>query len=290
MLKKVFKWIGILIAGLLIVILAFYTTAYFNTESRMNKTYQVNLQQLTIPTDSASYALGKHVAEIRGCIGCHLATLEGHAFADEKSPLGILYSSNLTSGKGGINYTSDQDWIRVIRHGVNRENKSVWFMPSHEVYHISNQELAALICFLKAQPPVDKEHPKHELKPIGRILTFLDEIPMFPAELIDHNATYPETVALTTDATSGEYLATSCKGCHANDFKGAAAHSPEEPPIPNISSSGNLGKWTEAGFVELFHTGITPDGKVLSKYMPVKDFSYSDDELRAIFSYLHELR
>ena len=289
MLKKVFKWIGVLIAGLLIIIIAFYATAYFNTESRMNKIYEVSLQELTIPTDSASHAMGKHVAEIRGCVGCHLATLEGHAFADEKSPLGILYTSNLTSGKGGINYTSDQDWIRAIRHGLNRENKTVWFMPSHEVSHISNQELAALICFLKAQPPVDKEHPKHELKPLGRILTFLDELPMFPAEVIDHNATYPEAVALTSDAKSGEYLATTCKGCHANNFQGAPAHSPEEPPIPNISSSGNLGKWTEAGFVELFHTGKTPDGKVLSKYMPVKDFTYTDDELKAIYAYLHSL-
>ncbi len=289
MIKKVFKWIGILIAGLLIIIIAFYATAYFNTESRVNKIYEVTLQQLSIPTDSASYALGKHVAEIRGCIGCHLATLEGHAFADEKSPLGILYTSNLTSGKGGINYTSDQDWIRAIRHGLNRENKTVWFMPSHEVSHISNQELGALICFLKAQPPVDKEHPKHELKLLGRILTFLDELPMFPAERIDHNATYPETVALTSDAKSGEYLATSCKGCHANNLQGAPAHSPEEPPIPNITSSGNLGKWTEAGFVELFHTGKTPDGKILSKFMPVKDFTHTDNELKAIYAYLHSL-
>ncbi len=125
MLKKVFKWMGILIAGLLIIIIAFYTTVYFNTESRANKIYEVTLQQLTISTDSASYAMGKHIADIRGCLGCHTSNLEGHAFADEKSPLGILYTSNLTSGKGGINYTSDADWIRVLRHGLNRENKPV---------------------------------------------------------------------------------------------------------------------------------------------------------------------
>ena len=113
---------------------------------------------------------------------------------------------------------------------------------------------------------------------------------MFPAEQIDHNAIYPETVTLTTDAKSGEYLSTTCKGCHSPSFKGAPAHSPEEPPIPNITSSGNLGKWTEAGFVELFHTGKTPDGKVLSKFMPVKDFLLTDEELKAIYTYLHGLQ
>lgn len=290
MVKKIAKWVGIVMGVLVLAVAGFYAVAHVNTGLRIDKVYAVDVQQLTIPTDSASYTLGKHVAEIRGCMGCHGADLAGgRAFVDETTPIGILYSSNITSGKGGLTYT-DQDWVRALRHGLGQDNKPLWFMPSDEVCHLSNQEMAALISYVKKQPPVDKTSPAKEIKPLGRVLTFLGEFPLLPAEEINHTVTYPETVRIAANVTSGEYLATSCKGCHGAQLKGGPAHAPEEPPIPDISSTGLLGKWTADGFVSLFHTGKTPDGRVLSQYMPVKDFAYSDDELRAVYLYLHQVK
>lgn len=281
--------IGIVLASLVVLVLAFYAFVYFQTESRINKVYEVSLQKLPIPDDSASYALGKHVAETRGCLGCHGQNLAGgRALADESTPIGVLYVPNITSGKGGIQYT-DEDYIRVLRHGLNKENKPVWFMPSHEVCHISNQDMAALIGYLKKQPPVDHTVPEKSLKPLGRFLTFIGEFPLLPAEKIDHATTvYVDKVTIADNAETGQYLATTCQGCHGPQFKGAAPHGPNEPPIPDISSTGKVGKWSEAGFVNLFHTGKTPEGKLLSQYMPVKEFNYSDQELRAIYKHLHQ--
>ncbi|HEV7350154.1 cytochrome c [Telluribacter sp.] len=288
MLRKLLTWTGIALGSVLILLLMFYAVAYFQTEARINKIYEVQLQALEIPDDSANYALGKHVAEIRGCTGCHGADLSGgRAFADPTSPIGTLYASNITHGIGGINYT-DQDWLRVLRHGINKDFRSVWFMPSHEVYHISNKEMAALISYLRIQAPVDKEIPAKSLKPLGRVLTFLGEYPLLPAEMIDHNATYADDVPFMVNADYGKYLATTCQGCHSPTFKGAAAHGPNEPDIPDISSTGNLGKWDSKGFVSTFRTGKTPDGRVLSEFMPVKEFPYSDQELEAIYAYLHQ--
>ena len=128
MLKKILKWTGIVLGSLLLIVIIFYAIAYFSTSSRANKIYSVTLQQLVIPTDSASYEAGKHTAGVRGCLECHGANLAGKVFLDESTPIGILYAANLTNGKGGIHY-SDQDWIRALRHGLNKENKSVWFIP-----------------------------------------------------------------------------------------------------------------------------------------------------------------
>lgn len=114
-------------------------------------------------------------------------------------------------------------------------------MPSHEICHISNQEMAALISFLKKQSPVDRGSPPKFIKPLGRVLTFWGEFPLFSAENIDHNAIYADKVKLEANAKYGEYLALSCTGCHGEKLKGAAAHSPEQPPIPDISSTGKLG-------------------------------------------------
>jgi mono/diheme cytochrome c family protein len=118
MLTKLLKWSGVVLGSLILLAAVVYTFIYFNTRNRVNKIYEVRLQKLSIPTDSISPAKGKHIAEIRGCISCHGADLSGGAaFADAKSPLGILYSSNITHGKGGPSY-DDADWIRALRHGL----------------------------------------------------------------------------------------------------------------------------------------------------------------------------
>lgn len=292
MLKKILKWTGILLGCLILIAIAFYAIAWSNVNSRANKVYTVTLQQLNIPHDSASYEMGKHIATIRGCLECHGNNLAGKVFMSDSTPIAVLYSANLTSGKGGINY-SDQDWIRALRHGLNKENKSVWFMPAqHTSSQLSNKELGSLICFLEKQPPVDNVQPQHEIKPLGTILTYLDKFPLFPAEAIDHNATYADEVKAEVSPAYGKYLAISCAGCHGEHLKGGPANAPGEPPFPDLTSTGNPGKWTSDQFIATLRTGTTPEGKLLSDYMPWKVFgkASTDEELQAIYLYLHGLK
>jgi cytochrome c553 len=290
MLKKALKWAAIIVISLLVIVAAFYLLVYFKTQSRINKVYSVTLQKLTIPHDSAAYAAGRHVAINRGCLGCHGEDLSGgRAFLDDKSPVGALYAANITAGKGGISFT-DADWIRALRHGLGKDNKSLWFMPSHEVCHISNQEMAELISYLKQQPAVDKTVPAKSIKPLGRILTYFDQFPLFPAEMIDHNAVYKDTVQVAVTAEYGAYLATTCQGCHGKSMKGGPAHGENEPPIPDISTTGHPGKWKEDEFMLALRTGVTPEGKQLSIYMPWRELKYTDVELKSIYLYLQQLK
>ena len=53
MVKKAFKLTLIIIGSLLGLAVISYAIVYFSTESRINKKYDVTLQQLIIPTDSA---------------------------------------------------------------------------------------------------------------------------------------------------------------------------------------------------------------------------------------------
>lgn len=290
MLRKTLKWTARTVGSLLLLVAIFYALVYFKTEARINKEYSVTLQPLTIPTDSISYAKGKHIATNRGCMGCHGPNLAGgETILPPGSPLGVLQAANLTSGQGGINYT-DQDWIRVLRHGLNKQNKSVWFMPSHEVYHISNQELGQLICYLRQQPPVDNVTLAKSLKPMGRALTFFNAFPLLPAEMIDHHAVYKDTVQKAVSAEYGAYLATICQGCHGPQLKGTPSRGENEPASPDITSAGHPGKWREADFITALRTGNTPEGKHLSDAMPWKYFNFTDDELKAIFLHLKQVR
>ncbi|GAB3166158.1 c-type cytochrome [Telluribacter humicola] len=201
MLKKLLTWTGIALGSLLGLLILFYAMAYFQTQARIKKVYEVNVQPLAIPDDPNSYAMGKHIAEVRGCTGCHGSDLAGgRAFSDSTSPLGTLYASNITHGIGGIEYTS-QDWVRALRHGLDKNYRSLWFMPSHEVYHISNNEMAALIHFLQQQPPVDRVIPAKSLKPLGNVLTYLGQYPLLTAEKINHEAVIPkEAPSFTVNA------------------------------------------------------------------------------------------
>ena len=87
MLRKILKGLLILVGFLLVIALIFAAVVYFNTESRINKKYEVSLQSLQIPGDSASYELGKRVAQNRGCLGCHGDNLAGgRSFIEDGSP------------------------------------------------------------------------------------------------------------------------------------------------------------------------------------------------------------
>ena len=290
MLKKILKWTGITIGCLVILVLLFSATVYFKTESRANKTYTFKVQKLTIPTDSANYKLGAHVAAVRGCNDCHAGG--GKAFFDDKNPIALLYSANLTNGKGGINYT-DEDWLRALRHGIGKDGKTLWFMPvQHTSGNLSNKELAALISYLKQQPAVDIIHPKKSFNPLGRMLTFLDKFPMFTAEIIDHNASFPDEIKPEISKAYGQYMATVCTGCHGANLKGGPGHSPGEPLVPDISSTGNIKNWTSDQFITVLHTGKTPDGRMLTEFMPWNTLgkAQNDDELKAVYLYLHDFK
>jgi len=51
---------------MLVLVLAFYTFAYFKIKNRFEKEYAVQVPTLVIPIDSAAIALGRHVATIKG--------------------------------------------------------------------------------------------------------------------------------------------------------------------------------------------------------------------------------
>ena len=66
---------------------------------------------------------------------------------------------------------------------------------------------------------------------------------------------------------------------------------PGHPPVPNITATGRVGKWTEAEFIRTLRTGITPEGQKLdSTKMPwprTRDFS--ETELKAVRTFLLSL-
>ena len=143
--KKVLKWIGIVLGSLIGLILVLAAVFYFIGESRLNKKYEVPPSNITIPTDAARVEFGKHRAETL-CQGCHGANLSGIDNWFDAPPLGNIASANLTSGQGGIGAEfTTEDYVRAIRHGIDRDGKPIFMTAVVSTAHLSDEDLGAII-------------------------------------------------------------------------------------------------------------------------------------------------
>lgn len=210
--------------------------------------------------------------------------------------LGRLYASNLTPGEGGLGNYETADFARSIRHGVKPDGRPVLMMPSQYFYRFSDADLGALIAYLRALPPVDRELPSPRLGPFTRFVLFLGKAPdLLPAERIDHRAARPPPAPPGETIAYGAYLVETggCKVCHREDLSGGLhpLSLPGEPPPADLTPGGSLAHWSERDFVRTLRTGTTPDGRRLDeRFMPWRSIArLTDLELRAIWLYLRAL-
>jgi mono/diheme cytochrome c family protein len=290
--KKIGKWIGYAFVSILLICLAIYGYIYWNIEQRLHKVYPTATLPVTIPTDSASIARGAHLFVVHGCKDCHGTDLKGRYMVNE-ALLGTVAAQNLTKGKGGLpaDY-SDQDWLRVLKHGVNREGKTLIIMPANETTKLADTDLAAIIAYCKSRPPQDNElEKKPSLGPVLKTFIAFNKLELLPAEYIDHALIPIAEQKAEVSAAYGAYLTTNCAACHRANFQGGPPLAPGAPQVPNITSTGRVGKWTEAEFMQTLRTGVTPDGhQIDSTKMPwPRTREFSDVELKAVREFLLSL-
>jgi mono/diheme cytochrome c family protein len=293
MMKKVLKWIGIVLGTLVGLVVLAAAVVYFMTQARVNRTYNIQVEAVAIPTDAASIARGQHVVVTRLCDDCHGTDLAGRVFLDDPV-VGRIITTNLTSGKGGVgSQFGEADWVRAIRHGVAPDGKPLLVMPAGEFYFLSDADLGAAIAYLRSLPPVDNILPTNVVGPLFRVaMTFMDVVTL-PAESIDHTAARPIAPEAGVTVAYGGYLTTTCTGCHGPGFSGGPIPMapPDFPPAVNLTPGGEVAGWTEEMFINTLRTGVTPGGHQMDDaYMPWKRIGQmTDEELKAVFLFLRSL-
>jgi len=290
--KKALKWIAIGLGGLIVLVVIALAGLYFSTNARFNKTYDIDVETVVIQNDQASLARGEHWVSIH-CADCHSPDLGGGPFFDDPA-LGVVDSPNLTSGQGGIASTyTDEDWVRVLRHGVKKDGRSVFIMPSGYFYYFNNQDLGSIIAYLKTAPPVDRQIRPPALKPMAKVLYGLGAFgDLLYAEVIPHE-TRPPAPPVGVTVEYGEYMvnANGCRSCHGHELSGAKPPEPGAPLGPNLTPGSELAIWSQAEFLQSMRTGYTPDGDQLDPgFMPWPGLGrMTDEELSAIWLYLQSL-
>jgi mono/diheme cytochrome c family protein len=292
--KKVLKWFGIGFASLVGLLLVIAFVMFLIGNARLNKTYDFPLSNIVVPTDAAAIERGKHRAEVL-CTGCHGADLGGVNNWFAAGPLGTIDSANLTSGEGGIGleFKSNEDYVRALRHGIDPEGKPIYMPAVPATAHLSDEDLGAIIAYLKTLPPVDRKTNGHHFTPLAKILLAAGMLGKIPVEAVSHEAQVPAPSAGVT-VDYGRYLVdiNDCRTCHGEQMAGGKHPDPTvKVLVPNVTPGGEPGAWKEADFITAIRTGITPSGHQLNPdLMPWKEYSrLTDDELKAIWLYLQSL-
>lgn len=264
--------------------------------SRLGARYDITTDPVEVPSDSASIARGRHLAEsVMLCHGCHGDDLGGGVLVDEPL-MATIHASNLTAGRGGVGRAySDADYVRAIRHGVNPEGRALMIMHSDAYHGLGRSDLGALLAHVRSMPPVDRDVPRTATGVLGRILVALgqfdrEQMPLLAAEVIDHGAPLTDAPEPAVTPEYGAYLVSLalCRMCHGDTLRGGLPLDEGAPPGPDITVYGREDGWSAEQFVTTIRTGVTPYDRALDpEYMPWEAYrGMTDDELLAIRSYL----
>ncbi|HEV8551299.1 MAG TPA: c-type cytochrome [Polyangiaceae bacterium] len=295
--------LGVVAAGLTVAVAA-----------RQHRKFDAPYPAIHASRDPAVIERGRYLAfGAAHCTSCHGASEApgatpnaaaapvlsgGHEFA---LPVGVFRAPNITPDAAtGIGRYSDEEIARMLRYGV-RPNGEV-LLPFMPFQNLSDEDLTALVSFLRAQVPVAHEVAPHEPNLLGRVVKAFVLAPRGPS------APNPARVPREVTVEYGRYLANSvgnCVGCHTKldlrtgeyigpKFAGGAEHPSTSDAgksfvTPNLTPDprwGWLNGWSEDAFVARLRAGRVRPGSP----MPWETFATIDEaDARALYRYFKSL-
>jgi mono/diheme cytochrome c family protein len=279
--------------------------------SRQNLRFDASYPHVAASTDSSVLERGRYIVRVVApCAGCHGDPARRTAYTTGADvplsggfvfdiPPGQFYTRNLTPDtETGLGNVSDGAVARALRYGVGHDGRAL--LPFMEMQGLSDDDLQAVVSYLRTQSPVRNSVPPHQFTLLGKVVkaTAL-------AKPVGPSATPPTRSPRGASTETGRYLVESvalCWSCHTERsqmtgaltgprFGGTTGFTESDDPTrtwspPNITSdpeTGRLGKMSEDQFVARFRQGRVIPGSP----MPWQAFSrLAEDDLRAIYRYL----
>ena len=256
---------------------------------------------------------GEYLARAGDCVACHTAK-DGQPFAGGlpmETPIGVIYSTNITPDKTGIGDYSFEDFDQAVRHGVTKDGSTLYpAMPFPSYARVSDADMQALYAyFMKGVAPVVRDNQDSDIPwPLSMRWPLSIWRWMFAPSV--------ETPALATDSdpviSRGAYLVEGlghCGACHTpraltmqekalSASDGSAFLSGSAPLEGWIAKSlrgdhkDGLGSWSEEQLVQFLKTGRSDRSAVFGGMSDVVVHSMqymSEADLTAIARYLKSL-
>ncbi|MGR3965617.1 c-type cytochrome [Pseudomonas sp. 910_23] len=256
---------------------------------------------------------GEYLARAGDCVACHTAK-GGKPFAGGlpmETPIGVIYSTNITPDKTGLGDYSFEDFDKAVRHGVAKNGSTLYpAMPYPSYARVSDSDMQALYAyFMKGVGPVAQENKDSDIPwPLSMRWPLAAWRWMFAPAV----ETQPSPAAADPVISRGAYLVEGlghCGACHTpraltmqekalsatdgNDFLSGSA--PLEGWIAKSlrgDHKDGLGSWSEEQLVQFLKTGRSDRSAVFGGMSDVVVHSMqymSEDDLTAIARYLKSL-
>ena len=275
--KRILKALGLLVCSALASALLAVVYVFIASERVAARTYDVPLSSFEAPSDPEAVRKGERLATIVGCNDCHGARLEGAVMHDEPY-LARIAAPNLTRI---VPQYTDAELERLLRHGVKRDGTSAWVMPSAMFTHLSDEDVAAIIAYVRSQPLRDGGVTDGvTMRALARLGVATEKFKP-EAALID--GTEQRTAPDHSDPLSlGRYLVlNACTECHGQQLQGTEfAHAP---------SLLVAAAYSEADLAKLLRTGVALGDRqlgLMSRISPARFANLTDEEIHGIRTYL----
>jgi mono/diheme cytochrome c family protein len=264
------------LAALAIIVVAAVAGVWGAAQWRLTAQYEAPLVALKVQPSPDLVAEGERVFHIFGCAGCHH---EAGNVLFEAPNVGRLVAPNIS--RRLADYT-DEQLVRLVRHGVKHNGTTAIVMPASVLGRISDQDLAALISYLRSlSPRPDAVTVGTQWGPLGYIALAAGKV-----ELSADIAPVDEPPVTRPEGREGEYLVSAtCRACHELDGIHDNGFGMVTPPVRAMVRSYSL-----EDFRHLLRTGEGSGGRQLGLMSEVarSDFShFTDGEIDAIHRYLN---
>jgi mono/diheme cytochrome c family protein len=275
--KRILRWLRLGVLSIVVLLVAAGAIVYLLSERLLRRTYVVPRVEIAVPSDSQSVLEGHRLAMVRGCSGgCHGTNIEGGVFIDDLL-LARLIAPNLTAA---VRRYSNADLARIIRRGVRPDGSSVIGMPSEMFSGLTDEDLGAILAYLRSVPPSPGLAPERRLGPVARVAFVAGKFRP-AAELVRRATLVTGIWPQDGDSTAhGAYLArTSCSECHGLDLGG-------DDRAPDLRIAAG---YSFDAFRSFMRTGKALGNRELSLMSTVarERFShFTEQELRDLYTFL----
>lgn len=286
--SRLVRWVGVSVAGLLTVVALMGMVLAGRGIYELTRQHDNPVSTLSIAATVEQIERGQRLAHL--CVQCHSSTgnlpLDG---SDETilAELGVLYAPNLTPG-GELATWRDGEIVRAIREGVDNEGRALWLMPSDQYRHLSDEDVTAIVAYLRNQPAVTHNTPQ---KAFGLFGSSIIGMGFFASSVQPPITQVTETPSQVATVEYGNYLVevSGCRECHGAQLDGIGVNQ-FVPLGPNLTQM--VPGWSDAQFVETIRSGVNPYGQLLNnEQMPWRNFAaaFSEAELQALAAYIRGL-
>ena len=298
-----------------LTILLIFAGVFVFVQLSWNNKLEAPYPDIKSSSDSMVIARGEYlVYGPAHCVSCHVPmnsildvdkglkmSLVG-GFEESIPGFGTFRAPNLTpDNETGIGKLTDAQIARSIRHMVSTDGRILF--PFMEYQEMSDEDIAAIISFLRSQEPVNNEIKPTEYGFLGKALIAFGLFKAKGPEKVP-----PVSVKPDSTATYGKYLANdigNCRSCHSKidnsgkqigaDFAGGFLFKPTEwsqgyafvsANLTPHKTTGIMRNWTEENFIARFKTGR------IYERTPMPWGCYSsmnESDLKAIFHFLQSL-